>query len=313
MKRLLFALLHIARVTRVAAWWNRKRVVFLCYHGVTERPNRGSPDPKGLHVNHQRFAAHLDYLKRHCQIISLREYLECRSNGRRLPHYCAVLTFDDGFRNFFTTAAPILRARGISATVFLITDKTRELPNHGLRRNWSPEDDSTYLSWQEARTLMADQQIEFGSHTCSHSSLLTLSAEETERELRHSYNDLVTHLAVKTPALSYPKGQYSRMLAEDARKIGYACAVTTNGGLNETDHNPFTLGRTLIGDFDDEASFAVRLSGLRSWLIKVGHLFAWPRYRPEPEAGFIKEGPHIHDRRSNGSRPSLGSQRFGPS
>jgi hypothetical protein len=59
------------------------------------------------------------------------------------------------------------------------------------------------------------------------------------------------------------------MLAEDARKLGYACAVTTDRGQNEWDHDLFTLGRALIGNNDDQAAFAVRASGLRYWLVTI--------------------------------------------
>ena len=266
MKKRLFALLHALGVTRIATWYYRKSVVFLCYHGVTKRPTRSPADPKGLHVNHRRFAAQLDFLQRHYQIISLGDYIRARSGLIRLPPYSAVLTFDDGFRNFLTVAAPILAARQIPATVFLITDKAGEQINRDLNLDWTPEDDQRYLSWADARILKDKLKFEIGSHTCSHAGLLTLSAEQTERELQHSYNDLVTHLGVEAPSLSYPKGQYSRLLAEDARKLGYTCAVTTDRGPNELDHDLFTLGRTLIGDDDDIASFAVRASGLRWWL-----------------------------------------------
>jgi hypothetical protein len=66
------------------------------------------------------------------------------------------------------------------------------------------------------------------------------------------------------PELSYPKGEWSELFA-DACRVGYACAVTTDRGSNEMDHDVFTLGRTLIGDNDDEAAFAVavRVSGRR--------------------------------------------------
>jgi len=121
----------------------------------------------------------------------------------------------------------------------------------------------------DARLLKEGLRFEIGSHTCSHLGLLTLSPEETDRELLHSYNDLVTHVGVDAPTLSYPKGQYSSLLADDARKLGYACAVTTDRGPNELDHDLFTLGRTLIGDDDDIPSFAVRVSGLRWWLARL--------------------------------------------
>jgi peptidoglycan/xylan/chitin deacetylase (PgdA/CDA1 family) len=273
MKQRLFALLHACGVTRFASWCHRHRIVFLCYHGVTKLPARSPRDPKGLHVNHRRFKAQLDFLQRHYQVISLREYLQARTTGRRLPDYSAVVTFDDGFRNFLTVAAPLLAARGIPATLFLITDKASEATNPNPSLDWAAEDDERHLSWNEARILKDEMGFEIGSHTCSHSGLLTLSAKESERELERSQNDLVTHLRVTAPSLSYPKGQYSRLLADVAHRLGYACAVTTDRGLNEQAHDPFTLGRTLIGDNDDIASFAVRVSGLRWWLVKLREPF----------------------------------------
>src|SRR5437763_5237729 len=115
MKRILFALLYHTGVTRFAAWWHRKRVVFLCYHGVTQLAARSPADPHGLHVSRGRFEKHLDFLRRRYHAVSLREYLDARLGGRRLPHYSVVLTFDDGFRNFLTAAAPCLAERSMPA------------------------------------------------------------------------------------------------------------------------------------------------------------------------------------------------------
>lgn len=269
MKKLLFTLLYGAGITRICAWYFRKRVIFLCYHGVTERPTRSLANLKGLHVNARRFARHLAFLQRRYRVIPLSEYVRAQREARSLPDYCVVLTFDDGFRNFFTVAAPMLAARKMPATVFLITNNAGEKSDQQLRDSWTPDDDQTYLSWEEARFLMQRQEVEFGSHTCSHPGLLTVSAAEGRHELQKSYLDLASHLSVETPMLSYPKGQYSDLLAADARNVGYACAVTTDRGPNELDHDLFTLGRTLIGDYDDEAAFAVRVSGLRWSLVRT--------------------------------------------
>ena len=269
MKKILFTVLYRFGVTRLAAWWHRKRVTILCYHGVTEQPANTSQDPKGLHVNHLRFAAHLDFLQRNYNVVSLSDYLLAHNEGRSLRPYSVVLTFDDGFRNFLTVAAPLLAGRKLPATVFLITDNASQEDGGERLSTWTPEDDRRYLSWSEARKLKEAYGFEFGSHTCSHSRLLGLSAVDTDRELLHSFNQLVTHLGVEQPTLSYPKGEYSDILAEDARKLGYACAVTTDRGGNELEHDLFTLGRALIGNNDDQASFAVRVSGLRWWLVRM--------------------------------------------
>jgi peptidoglycan/xylan/chitin deacetylase (PgdA/CDA1 family) len=278
MKKILFAVLYRLGVTSFARWWNRDRVTFLCYHGVTKQLQRRRDDPKGLHVHHLRFAAHLDYLQRHYNVVSLRDYMIARDGGRSLAPYSVVLTFDDGFRNFLTVAAPMLAERKIPATVFLITDRTDEEPAGERKQTWATADDRRYLSWSEARELKKRHGFEFGSHTCSHSRLCGLSAADTDRELLHSFDQLITHLGIERPALSYPKGEYSSLLAAQARKVGYACAVTTDRGFNEMDHDLFTLGRTLIGNNDDRASFAVRVSGLRWWLVRLIRGYVW--FRP---------------------------------
>lgn len=126
MKKILFALLYRLGVTRLAAWWHRRRVTILCYHGVTEQPGGDTNNVKGLHVNRLRFASHLNFLQRNYSVISLREYVLARNDGRSLGNYSVVLTFDDGFRNFLTVAAPMLAERNLPATVFLITDKASE-------------------------------------------------------------------------------------------------------------------------------------------------------------------------------------------
>lgn len=269
MKKAFFVLLYFSGLTAFARWYYRKQVVFLCYHGVTKRRTRSPADPKGLHVNHFRFKQHLQFLRAHYNVISLSDYIAAQHNGATLPDYSVVLTFDDGFRNFLTAAAPLLAEYKMPATVFLVTDKARETDNLGLPCEWTSADDSRYLSWQEAQWLKQEQNIEFGSHTCSHSGLLTLSLPDARQELLQSYKELVSNLKVEAAILSYPKGQYSRVLADEARKVGYAGAVTTDRGRNDVAHDPFTLGRTLIGDDDDLASFAVRVSGTRSWLAAI--------------------------------------------
>lgn len=272
MKKGFFVLLHFAGITTFARWLYRKRVVFLCYHGVTKHPARSPEDPKGLHVNYQRFRKHLEFLRSSYHVISLSDYIAAQQNGTTLPDYSVVLTFDDGFRNFLTAAAPLLASYEMPATVFLVTDKAHETENLHLPQEWTPADDRTYLSWDEAKSLQQKQNIEFGSHTCTHSGLLTLSLQDAQHELLQSYKELLSNLDVKAPILAYPKGQYSRVLADEARKVGYVAAVTTDRGRNRIDHDRFTLGRTLIGDDDDLPSFAVRVSGLRSWLVGLRSL-----------------------------------------
>ncbi|MCI0564711.1 MAG: polysaccharide deacetylase family protein [Nitrososphaera sp.] len=282
MKKLVFILCYVVGITRWVSWWNRKQVMVLCYHGVTERAERNFRDPHGLHVRQDRFAVQLDYLQRYHRVISLHEYLAARREGRLLPHYSVILTFDDGYRNFLTVAVPYLAKYTMYASVFLITDRMGEDNNSALISRWKPSDDEIYLSWAEVQALGQRQSIEFGSHTCSHSKLPTLSPKKAECELRDSYAAIVAHLKSETVALAYPYGEYSDLLARQACSLGYVCALTTDGGFNDENTDLFKLRRTLIGDDDDEPAFAARVSGLAEWLVKaqafLRRIYSWCNY-----------------------------------
>jgi peptidoglycan/xylan/chitin deacetylase (PgdA/CDA1 family) len=268
MKSLAFTIFHALGLIRFAAWWNRRRVMILCYHGVTERQERSPLDPFGLHIRHERFTAQLDYLQQHYHVISLRDYLKAKDERRALPDYSVVLTFDDGYRNFLTAAAPRLAERKMPASVFVITERVRS-DNPKLESAWAESDDVAYLSWEEAQELSKEQAIEFGSHTCSHRKLSQLSLEDAERELHASQAVITERIGNGALPLAYPYGSYSEAIIEKARALNYACALTTDAGTNDPQTDPFALRRTLIGDDDDKVSFAARVSGLTFWLSRA--------------------------------------------
>lgn len=269
LKRLTFMLCYYSGLTRMCAWFSRDRVVILCYHGVTERINRGDWDPQGFHVRRSRFEEQLDYLARRYTIVSLRDYVAARKEGRPSPRYSVILTFDDGPRNFLTAAAPRLAERKVPASMFLITDRLKERGDSSTKPSWQPVDDDTPLTWEDARSLIRDFGMELGSHTCSHRELTLLSRVEVDAELTQSFTLMNSRLENGVVALAYPKGQYSGQVVQQVREAGYYCALTTDGGLNEPSTDLYRLRRTLIGDHDDLPAFAARVAGLGSILARI--------------------------------------------
>lgn len=267
MKRVLFTILHKLQLTRLAAWWNRKHVIILCYHGVTERLNRHPNDLAGLHIRADRFEAQLNYLRRHYRVISLAKFLEARRTNAPLPNHSVVLTFDDGYRNFLTGALPRLSEREMPASVFLITDRIPAQSQAGPN-GWTELDDETFLSWEEVRELH-QHGVEFGSHTCSHRKLSQIAATDAEQELRISQQQIGGHLSQPAMPLAFPYGAYSEAVVAMARELPYTCALTTDAGTNGPSTDLFLLRRNLIGDDDDEALFAARVSGLTALVQKV--------------------------------------------
>jgi peptidoglycan/xylan/chitin deacetylase (PgdA/CDA1 family) len=100
-----FALFHRA---------NREAILILMYHRFSE-----GEDP--FKVSRNDFLQHLKYLKRHCNVISLDEAIEGLAGNRVLPRNTTVITIDDGYRDAFEIAFPLLKEFGFPATLFAIT------------------------------------------------------------------------------------------------------------------------------------------------------------------------------------------------
>ncbi|MEW6130586.1 MAG: polysaccharide deacetylase family protein [Acidobacteriota bacterium] len=273
MKKILFLLVYYSGLARLFAWLHRKQVLILCYHGVTKRESRGDNDAFGLHIRQDRFCAQIEYLLRNYRVISLKDYLIARRENRSLPDYSVVLTFDDGFRNFKTVAAPLLCEKNIPVSIFLITDRIRQNNDLSLPTNWVSEDDNEYLFWEDVRQLSNEKTIQFGSHTCSHRNLATLSLEEVDAELLDSRSMLNTYIPQPEMMFAYPYGGYSEEIAKRAHTAKYACALTADDGFNDETTDLYKLRRALIGDDDDLPNFAVRISGFACRMRSLRNLF----------------------------------------
>ena len=276
MKKFLFALLYSTRAIGLISWLNRKRVSIICYHSVTDDADRVERDLYKQHIPLTRFLSHLDYLQAHHTVISLSQYVDARRNNLRLPNRSVVLTFDDGFEDFYTIAAPHLHQRRLPATVFIITERAfgRSVPKG-----------ESCLNWDQIRELAA-AGIEIGSHTCSHLPLSEMSREEVTKELSESRALLESSVGCSPIALSYPFGQTSEAISRLAQSLGYACAIASDSGPNPENASMFRLSRTVIASDDDVAPFAARVSGLTSWIarckrfLRAGESVSWqPSFR----------------------------------
>lgn len=257
----------------------REQVKILCYHSVSVRPEPAA-DPFKLHISQAAFRSHLEHLRNNYQVIALRDYVASRNNGQLLPQNAVVLTFDDGFRNFQTVAAPLLAEFGFPATVFIITSKTEAGVLPTPNQTWQANDDIEHLTWSEAQSLIRNPLFQIGSHTHTHQRLPTLTLAEAAGELSTSLKEIKNYLGETRPPLSYPHGRLSGPVKQLARELGHSCALSSELGGNNLDSDLFALRRVVIASDDDVPTFAARVAGI-TWR-KRNSVLPVPHERPLP-------------------------------
>lgn len=118
-KTISFSLLNSLGAGALFRKLNKNKVLIVMYHGVSN-----SPDPLACwwQLPFVKFESQINFLKKHYSIISLREAAQKLKRKERLPDNAAVITFDDGYRNNYTVAYPLLKKLNVPATIFLATN-----------------------------------------------------------------------------------------------------------------------------------------------------------------------------------------------
>ena len=104
----------------------RNDCVVLMYHRVVDPDDLDGLEARfvhpGMHVTTQAFEMHMDYIARHFHVIDVPQLMRAVKDGERLPRNACVITFDDGWRDNYTHAFPILKRHNLPAMVFLVSD-----------------------------------------------------------------------------------------------------------------------------------------------------------------------------------------------
>lgn len=153
-----------------------------------------------------------------------------------------VLTFDDAYKDFFTTAWPILRRYGFGATMFVPTGDMGGVAEWD-RGFGAP---APLMAWSELDALV-EAGLEIGAHTISHPHLPQLKdAARIAQEVAGSRDVLVERYKRPVPTFAYPYGDYNDAVLETVGTAGFSAAVT----VDPESFGPLALGR--IGVFGDE-------------------------------------------------------------
>jgi len=204
------------------------------------------------------FAEQMGYLHhRGVHPITVGHLAEIISGQDRLPDRPVVLTFDDGYADFYTHALPVLTRYGFAATVYIATAFV------GGRSSWLRYENETgrpMLTWAQVKELTATG-VECGGHSHTHPQLDTLPADSAAGEIRRCKSILEQQLGRAICSFAYPFGYYSlttRRLVQDA---GFTSACGVTSARSSTADDPFALARIMVSNGTELPEFAALLEG----------------------------------------------------
>ena len=232
----------ISRLRRLGPKPAQEGLRIFTYHSVG---GRFAKDPYGTNISPGRFRAHMEYLlQRQQAVLPLSSPSTIKT--------AVALTFDDGYHDTLTVAAPILHELGLPMTLFVTT---RFLHNTGR----------LYLNSEQLKVLAAQPGVTIGAHGHSHTPMDALSDAALKEELFTSRNILENLLARPVTMISYPHGRVDRRVRDAAEAAGYTLGACSRYGLNTAHHDPLLLCRTEVTRWDGVRDLSLKVKGYWDW------------------------------------------------
>ncbi|AUG81117.1 hypothetical protein CFP65_6461 [Kitasatospora sp. MMS16-BH015] len=176
------------------------------------------------------------------EVVPLRRLVAAVHGGPALPAKAAVLTFDDGFADFYWTVAPILNDLGLPATLYLTVGAIHP---PGGRPTGSLLPPAPMLNWRQVTTLDATG-IEIGGHSQTHAQLDVIRGAQVTDEIVTSKHRLEEALGHEVSAFAYPHGYSSPAVRRTVREAGWHSATAVENSFSSADDDPLRISRLML-------------------------------------------------------------------
>lgn len=233
----------------------RPGLIVLVYHRV------GSGMQQEMNVPLATFRRQMQHLRAGARVVPLGEGLEALSGGG-VARDAVSITFDDGYRDVYTAAWPVLRELGLPATLFLATGflegecgapvspgaAARGLPPHPL-------------SWAQVDEMTGSGLVDVGAHSHTHREFDRLTAEEAAEECERADAVIEGRVGRRPEAFAYPRAVVGN---EEVVAARYRWALGVDGGKNVAGSLvPHRVDRVPVRGSDGLFFFQRRLAGIR--------------------------------------------------
>jgi peptidoglycan/xylan/chitin deacetylase (PgdA/CDA1 family) len=205
-----------------------------------------------MEVTLEDFRRQMDWLSVNRQVVALGEAMV--RWGQPASEWLVALTFDDGYRDTYFTAFPILRELGFPFTLYLATESIE------TGKPLGPAGGADPLNWGEIESMLASGLVTVGAHTHRHSDLRRLSVDAVEEELGTSDDLIEARLGIRPAHFAYPWGFWSPGAHRPVSER-YASAALADSGRTRKELKPHLLHRYPVQLSDGFRFFRARLRG----------------------------------------------------
>lgn len=223
-------------------------VPVLMYHYV-----RPLPDPNvdrlgyGLSVSPETLREQLQFLNdKGYTTITPQELYQGLQSPKSLPAKPILLTFDDGYADFYAEAYPLLKEFKMDATLFVVTGFVGDAQGR-------------YVTWNQLREMQASGLVTMGAHSQTHINVAT--NPRGPQEIIRSKEILEQRLSQTITTFAYPSGAYSPAAIDTVHTAGFEVAFTTEPGMRHTFDKRYVLPRVRIKGGMTMEDFADALAG----------------------------------------------------
>lgn len=211
-------------------------IPILMYHSID---THASPAFRDWVISPGLFEQHMAFLAANYTVLNVTQFVQQRA---ALPPRPVVLSFDDGFADFYQYAMPILAKYGLTATIYLTTGFIGQTAKWLLREGAG---ERPMLTWAQVRELHASG-IECGAHTVSHPHLDTLPLAVARDEIVQSKGVLEQQLGAKVESFSYPYGHHISATCILAAQAGFSSACAVKNALSSIQDDVYALARITV-------------------------------------------------------------------
>jgi peptidoglycan/xylan/chitin deacetylase (PgdA/CDA1 family) len=297
MSKWLCILLLVVAAVQARAEPAGQRFVSIAFHDVVDQPADLASDA----VTTRTLVQFFDWLKgTGWTAISLDDVSDAARGRRRLPDKAILLTFDDGYKSFYSRVYPLLKAYRYPAVLSLVGSWMEDTSDGTVLYGDKKVPRTTFISWDEAREIEASGLVELASHSYDlhHgvqanpqgnvvAAAITWRYDPRSRtyeddaayeariraDLTHARTMMESNLGHPPRTMTWPYGRYTGPALDVAKDLGFSIALTLEPEPAYTSdlyaiHRYFPSGNPSLGDivrnlrFEPERPHTLRIACL---------------------------------------------------